>query len=86
MFILRLTPQAGKDFSRLPPEIQKRLDKKLKENAALDNPLARAEALVNLPPSTHRFRVGKYRVSFYIDGKTLFIERIGLRDKAYERH
>lgn len=44
-----------------------------------------AKPLVNLPPSTHRFRVGTYRVSFYLANHILFIERVELRGQAYRR-
>lgn len=85
MHAIQFTPRGERDFKSLPKEIQKRIDKKLKDNALLDNPLIRAEALVNLPPSTHRFRIGKYRASFYLEGKNIFIERIELRERAYKR-
>jgi mRNA-degrading endonuclease RelE of RelBE toxin-antitoxin system len=41
-----------------------------------------AKPLTNLPPLTHRFRIGKYRVSFYIEDDTIFIERVELRGQA----
>lgn len=85
MHLIRLTPRAQKDIESFPHHIQKRIYKKLRDNANLDDPLVRAEPLVNLPPSTHRFRIGDYRASFYIDGGVIFVERVGIRDKAYRR-
>ena len=85
MHTIQFTPRGECDFKSLPKEIQKRIDKKLRDNAALNNPLIRAEPLINLPPTTHRFRIGKYRASFYIEGKTIFVERIEIRDRAYRR-
>lgn len=85
MYAIQFTPRGERDFKSLPKEIQKLIDKKLKDNAVLNNPLIRAKPLINLPPSTHRFRIGKYRASFYIEGKTIFIERIETRERAYRR-
>lgn len=85
MYAIQFTPRGERDFKSLPQEIQVRIDKKLTDNASLDNPLIRAEPLINLPPGTHRFRVGKYRLSFYISGKTIFVERIEVRGQAYRR-
>lgn len=85
MYAIQFTPRGERDFKSLSQEIQRRIDKKLKDNAALENPLSRAEPLIDLPPSTHRFRIGKYRASFYIEGNTIFIERIDIRDRAYRR-
>lgn len=79
------TPRGEQEFAALPKNIQQRIHRKLRDNAALPNPFVRASSLINLPPATHRFRIGKYRVSFYIEGKTIFIERVELRGQAYRR-
>ena len=86
MFTIQFTPRAEKDLEKFPPYIQKHIRKKLESNAALENPFVRAEPLVNLPPSTHRFRIGDYRASFYIKNDTIFVERIEIRGGAYKRH
>ena len=85
MYAIQFTPRGERDFIGLPHEIKKRIDKKLRDNAGLENPLIRAEPLINLPPSTHRFRIGKYRVSFYLQSNSIFVERIAIRDRAYSR-
>lgn len=85
MFIIQFTPRGEQDFKRLTPDNQRRISHKLISNASLPNPLLRAKPLINLPPSMHRFRIGKYRVSFYIEGYTIFVERIELRAEAYRR-
>ena len=86
MHFVVFSPRAEKDLESLPKQIQKRIDKKLKENAKLENPLVRSEPLVNLPPSTHRFCIGDYRVSFYIREQIIYIERIETRGGAFKRH
>ncbi len=85
MFTIEFTPKGEQDFSKLILPIQRRINQKLISNASLPNPLARAKPLINLPPATHRFRVGKYRISFYIEKNTIFVERIELRGQAYRR-
>lgn len=56
-----------------------------RELAAQSQPLRFAKPLVNLPPSTHRFRIGVYRISFYLTGDIIFVERIESRGQAYRR-
>ena len=83
MHDIKFTPRGERELKSFPKNIQKRVQKKLRDNAHLPNPLVRAKPLTNLPPATHRYRIGKYRVSFYIKHKTLFVERIELRGQAY---
>jgi len=83
MHEIKFTPRGERELAALPKEIQRRIQKKLRENANLPNPLVRAKPLTNLPPSTRRYRIGKYRVSFYIESNTLFIERVEIRGQAY---
>ncbi|MBU2578954.1 hypothetical protein KKA09_02455 [Patescibacteria group bacterium] len=66
MFEIKFSPRSEKELKKLSLFIQKRIKKKLINNACLSNPLVRAKPLINLPPATHRFRIGKYRVSFYL--------------------
>ena len=60
---IKFTPRGEREFKTLVKHIQRRIREKLRDNASLADPLVRAKPLVNLPPSTHRFRIGKYRVS-----------------------
>ncbi|MBU4338484.1 type II toxin-antitoxin system RelE/ParE family toxin [Patescibacteria group bacterium] len=84
MFEIKFSPQSQRELKKFPRLIQQRILKKLISNAKLSNPLVRAKSLTNLPPTTHRFRVGKYRISFYINQKTIFIEQIKIRGQAYQ--
>lgn len=83
MYKIQFTPHGQRDLKSLPPEIETRIIEKLADNASLPNPLVRAKPLVNLPPATHRFRIGKYRISFFVEQKTFFVERVELRGQAY---
>lgn len=83
MHTIVFTPRGKRDLKKLPKIIQQRIMKKLEENAHLADPLLRAKPLINLPPATHRFRVGKYRVSFYLHNQIIYVERVELRGQAY---
>lgn len=83
MFDVKLTPNGAKDLKKLPKHLQKRVIKKLQFFAQQENPLAFSKPLVNLPPVTHRFRVGDYRVAFYIENNSMYIDRIRHRSEVY---
>ena len=83
MFSILFTRRGQKDIEKLPYPIQGRIKNKLLDYSAFENPFLFAKPLINLPPATHRFRVGKYRISFFIYEKTIFIERVELRGEAY---
>lgn len=83
MHRIAFTPRGERELGGFPRDVQRRIHRKLQWLAAQERPLAFAKPLVNLPPATHRFRIGTYRVSCYVAGKTLFIERVELRGQAY---
>lgn len=84
MYSIQVTPHGERDFKTFPKNIQRRIQNKLSDNASLHNPLARAKSLTNLPPATHRFRIGKYRVSFFVNDKTI-VERVEKRGETYRK-
>lgn len=83
MFNVLFTKNGRKDLKKLSPEIQKRIIKKLEFFSSQENPLAFSKPLIDLPPATHRFRVGDYRIAFYVEGETIYIERIRHRREVY---
>ena len=83
MFDVKFTPKGSRDLEKLHADLQKRIIKKIEFYAKQDQPLIFSKPLVNLPPATHRFRVGDYRIAFYITHTTLYIERIGHRREVY---
>jgi mRNA-degrading endonuclease RelE of RelBE toxin-antitoxin system len=83
VFEILFTRQGRKDLERLSSPIRNRIENKLLAYASHANPLIFAKPLVNLPPATHRFRIGKYRISFFVHGNTIYVERIEIRGKAY---
>jgi len=83
MYNVVFTPHGKKDIEKLPKDIQKRIIKKLTFFSSQINPLSFSKPLVDLPPATHRFRVGDYRIAFYILGDTIHVERIRHRREVY---
>lgn len=83
MFDVKFTPKGVKDLEKLSKEIQQRVVKKLEFFAQQEDPIQFSKSLVNLPPATHRFRVGDYRIAFYIQENTIYVDRIGHRREVY---
>lgn len=83
MFDIKFTPRGQKDLEKLTKDLQSRIIRKLQFFALQDDPLIFSKPLVNLPPSTRRFRVGDYRIAFFIEQDTIYIDRIGHRREVY---
>ena len=83
MFDVKFTPRGLKDLEKLPKDIQKRIIKKLEFFRSQVDPLIFSKPLVNLSPATHRFRVGDYRIAFYLDKTAILVDRIGHRKEVY---
>ena len=83
MLKVYFTPQGQKDLQKLPTDIQKRVIKKIKFFSQQQNPLGFAKPLTNLLPTTHRFRIGDYRVAFFITSSGMYIDRIKHRKEVY---
>ncbi len=83
MFDIKFTPRGAKEFKKISPQWQGRLSKKLKYFANQPDPIKLSKPLTNLLPATHRFRVGDYRIAFYLEIDTIYIDRIGHRKEVY---
>lgn len=83
MFKVVLTKNGERDLAKLSKEVQKQIVRKLEFFSVQENPITFSKPLVDLPPSTHRFRVGDYRIAFYVENKTIYIERIKHRREVY---
>jgi mRNA-degrading endonuclease RelE of RelBE toxin-antitoxin system len=83
MFEIKFTPRGQKDLERLSKDIQIRIIKKLKFFSIQKDPFVFSKPLINLPPTTHRFRVGDYRITFYVDKECINIDRIRHRKEVY---
>lgn len=83
MYKIEFTVKGKRALDKLNKDIQFRITKKLKFFISQQDPLAFSKPLVNLPPATHRFRFGDYRIAFYIEKDTIYIDRIGHRKEVY---
>lgn len=83
MFNVKFTPKGQKDLEKLSRDIQKRIIQKLEFFSKQENPIVFSKPLLDLPPSTHRFRVGDYRVAFYVEQNTIYVERARHRKEVY---
>ena len=83
MYNAVFTKNGEKDLKKLPFNTQKRIINKLQFFSAQENPIFFSKPLVNFPPSTHRFRVGDYRIAFYMKGNTILVEKIRHRREVY---
>ena len=83
MFNIKFTPRGAKEFKKISLQWQVRLSKKLKYFANQPEPIKLSKPLTNLLPATHRFRVGDYRIAFYIEQSTIYVDRIGHRREVY---
>ena len=82
---IKFTAAGEREFTKLPPQLQKRIVDKIELYISSDNPISFAKPLVNLPPATHRFRVGKYRICFYLESSAIVIDGVDAREDAYRR-
>lgn len=83
MFNVVFSTKGNKNLKKLPKDIQKRILAKIIYYSQQEDPVAFAKPLINLPPLTHRFRVGDYRIAFYVKEDTIVIERIEHRKDIY---
>ena len=77
---VQFNQKAIKDFKRLSPDIQKRVNSKIM--TMQDNLQGDIKKLTNFEPQ-YRLRVGDYRVLFEIEANNLIIHRIKHRKNAY---
>ncbi|MGK7937323.1 MAG: type II toxin-antitoxin system RelE/ParE family toxin [Xenococcaceae cyanobacterium] len=77
---VQFNPKAIKDFKKLSPDIQKRINSKI--TAMQDDLKGDIKKLTGFE-SQYRLRVGDYRVLFEIADNILIIYRIKHRSNAY---
>jgi mRNA-degrading endonuclease RelE of RelBE toxin-antitoxin system len=82
---IEFTSCGEREFKKLPIQLQRRIVEKIDLYIRSGNPLSFAKPLVNLPPATHRFRVGKYRICFYLQGLSIVVDGVDSRENAYRR-
>ena len=80
---INYTKTAISDLASLPRELQKRISRKMRFYAEIENPLRFAERLTDYKDADFRFRIGEYRIMFDVINNSIFILSIRNRKEAY---
>ena len=83
MYNVVIPDRASKDLEKIDKKTQKIILLKIKEYSS--NPFRYSTKLSDTMIGDYRFRIGKYRVIFDIDGENLLVLRIGLRKNIYNK-
>ena len=83
MFTFEFKAKAAKEVEKLPPQIRKRILKKLKFYSSQKNPLKFAEKLRERRFGEYRFRIGDYRILFDVKNRKIIILKVGHRKEIY---
>jgi len=78
------TPKAAKQLESLSHVAQGRIVKKMRFYAKQDDPLKFAKRLTDHREGEFRFRIGDARLTFDVKRNTIYILKIGKRDKIYD--
>ncbi len=78
------TEMAARQLSNLPYAAQKRIAEKMRFYASQENPIRFAKRLADSRGGQFRFRVGDYRLAFDVRNGTIYVLKIGKRDKFYD--
>ena len=76
------TKIAVADIEKLDTVAKKRIKKKLEEFSK--SPLSFSKKMINSKIGSYRWRIGNYRVVFYIDRDNIVILRVGHRREIYK--
>lgn len=78
-----LKPSALRQLKKLPPDLRRRIVKKLDYYCAQSDPLQYAEPLTRFDIGSYRFRVGDYRIIIDLDNDIVVVLLIGHRREIY---
>ena len=84
MFSFEFKKKAAKEVDKLPPQIRKRILRKLKFYSSQENPRRFAEKLKDYRLGEYRFRMGDYRVIFDVENQKIIILKVGHRKDIYK--
>ena len=76
VFNFEFKKKVAKEVDKLPPQIRKRILRKLKFYSSQENPLRFAEKLKDCRFGEFRFRVGDYRILFDVEGRKIVILKV----------
>ena len=86
MYKLFVTPQYEKDFKKLPPTLQEKIDKLvqlLKKNPL--NPLLKPRKLKGFKISLYRVKIGPYRLVYSFNKTSIILHRVAHRKDIYRK-
>jgi mRNA interferase RelE/StbE len=83
VFVFEFKKKATKELEKFPPQIRKRILKKLKFYSLQENPLRFAEKLKDRRFGEYRFRIGDYRMLFDVEDHRIVILKVGHRKDIY---
>ncbi len=83
MATFHFTNTAKKQLEKFDPQTQERILKKLSELKKHPSISTVLEPLQNLEPSTHRLRIGEYRLLVCMEESLCVIQKIGHRRDIY---
>lgn len=83
MALVTMTPEAFRDFDKLPKTIKERI-RKLRERLAEWPKVSGAKPLSGNLAGHYRLRTGDYRLRFHVQGETVIIDKIGHRKDVYD--
>ncbi len=81
---LEFSSKAKKDLKKLPKSEAIGIKSKIEYYLNTSDPLVYAKPIKDLPPATHRFRVNKWRIKFFVERYIIYVTRVQRRDKAYK--
>lgn len=82
---LKYTKNAVNTIQKLPPQIKKRLGRKLLWFSEQPNMLSFAKPLVKPADAQYRFRVGDYRILFDLEGEDIVVLHVQHRKEVYRK-
>ena len=78
------THRAARQLEALLRSAQARIAKKMRFYARQEDPLRFAKRLADSRDGEYRFRIGDYRVTFDVKDGTIYVLKVGRRDKVYD--
>ncbi len=84
MKIFYTIKKAAKQLEYFSITTQRRIIKKMRFYAEQDDPLKFAKHLTDYKEGEFRFRVGNNRITFDVKRNTIYVLKIGKRDKIYD--
>lgn len=75
-----LSSRARKQLQSFSLDIKSRIEEKIDFFTQQENPLLFSKPLGD---GFYRFRVGDYRIVFYIENSVMYVDKIDRRDKVY---